>query len=496
MNKRGSSTIYLLLIMTGLITLGMIFIDVTRIVVAENRVKRAAKTAENSMLACYNRKVAIDFGLFSEGSSKATQEAVFENYFKINLDSQQSRLGLKYYLKPKECEVMLLRSLMDNETLKSQMIGSVKYKSPGKWINELAEAFNGKEINGLKEKNQEARNAREQKRALQRRQAELRGRLRTAKAEAQKAIIKELANVTDRLDKMDESMKGKSNSEAKIANHQTTQEYFANKLTTMTGLRNCSVPEAYNPGKKESGEDTKFYGYNFSGRTEEERESLDKSAMSTLVSFGTEVAAVASGSLDKLYMTDYILDRFSSFLNEKENHFYPKGETEYILSGTRNGTELEAIGKTVMKIWTIRFAINFVVEVAKSAIPEPLERLAYCLMIAGVDASNDVVALMTGYKVAALPHSPKKIELDYEDHLRLLLAMKSEEELLNGTRLMINSTSLSQGGPAVDKMGTFFHVKYRASINLLFLPVLKPELLSKHFMDGKYVIEGEEYFGY
>lgn len=496
MDRRGSSTVYLLLVMTGLIAMGLIFIDVTRIIVAENRVERAAKTAGNSLLASYNRNMALDFGLFGEGSPKASQEAVFQYYFKRNLDPEQSRLGLRYFVESKDCEVEALQNLMEDNVLKSQMIGNVKYKSPGKWIKSLAEIFSGKEIEALRGKNQEARNAREQKRALKRKQAELQARLMTVKGDAQESLIRELSNVTKTLDKMEESMNGRSNSEAKIPNSQTAGEFFSGKLNEMTGLKNCTVPGSYYPKSYSETGSGNFNGYSYRANTEEERESLDQSALKTLMEFGVGIREIASGSLDKLYMTEYIIDRFSSLLNEKEGHFYRKGEIEYIISGSRNTTELTAISLTVMKIWTIRFAINFIIDISKSLIPEPMERLAYSLMSAGLEASTDVVKLMTGYTVEALPNSPKKITLSYEDHLRILLGMKSEKNLLDGARLMVNCSSVSKGGPEISRMGTFFRVKYKASINLIFIPVLKPELFSSSFKNGKYAIEREEFFGY
>lgn len=496
MNKRGSSTVFIMIIMAGLLALGLIFIDITRIVVAENRVKRAAKTAENSVLAGYNKPDAVDFGLFGEANSKETREAIFYYYFRNNISDGQSRLGINYMVDSNDCEIEVMQDFMDDQVLKSQMIGSVKYKSPGVWVKSLVDVFDGKELEKLKEKNQEARNSREKKSELKRRLAELKSQLKTVKDDGKDALLDEITNVSGLLDIVDGAQKGKSNSEGKITDAATAKDFFSGKLIEFTGIKNCKIPAGYYPGSLLNIEDSSFAGYKSKANTEESREELDQSALSVIKEFGNGIKEAASGSVDKLFMAEYLIGRFSSLLYEKGDHFYKRGEIEYIISGSANSTELSAISTTVMKIWTIRFAINFIVDISKSLIPEPMERLAYSLMTAGIEASTDLVRLMTGYKVEALPKCSKKIELSYEDHLRLLLYMKNEKSLLDGTRLMVNASSISSGGPRVENMGTFFRVKYKASINLLFIPLLKPELLSEKFRGGKYSIEKEEYFGY
>lgn len=496
MNKRGSSTVYLMLIMAGLIGMGLIFIDITRIVVAENHVKRAAKTAENSVLAGYSRQNAISYGIFGEPSTVDTRKAIFLYYFKRNLSNGQSRLGLSYEINTKALEIEVLQNFMDDEVLKSQMISSVKYKKPGEWIKSIADIFDGKEIETLKEKNQEARNDREKKKELKRKLSELKNQLKEVKDDGKEALLDEIKNISGIIDDIDGAMKGKSNSEVKLSDVQTAKDFFIGKLNEITGIRNCTIPEEYYPVSLEIDNSDGFNGYEGAMNSEEGRETVNQSALIVIKDFGKGIKDAATGSVDKLFLAEYVIDRFSSLINEKEGHFYKKGEIEHIISGGRNTTELAAISITAMKMWTIRFAINFIVDISNSLIPEPVERLAYSLMTAGIEASTDLVKLTTGFKVPALPKCLKKIELSYEDHLRLLLYMKSEKQLVDGTRLMVNCSSISQGGPGMAEMGTFFRVKYETSIDLLFIPLLKPELLSERFKGGKYVIEREEFFGY
>lgn len=202
---------------------------------------------------------------------------------------------------------------------------------------------------------------------------------------------------------------------------------------------------------------------------------------------------------DKLYITEYVMGNFTYLTtNIERDHYFTKGEAEYILWGDRS--ELSNITKTLGTIWMLRFSINFIDSFVKSCNPEPLFRLIYAVGKAFILSCRDIAALCRGEEIALCP-SVKFIKIGYDDHLRLMLLVQSmfdEEGQLNNIRQLIQINCIQKDENF--KAGNYnMYIKGYADvkINLWFLPVLHLDKLNiPGFNKGSYIIHKEINLGY
>ncbi len=225
------------------------------------------------------------------------------------------------------------------------------------------------------------------------------------------------------------------------------------------------------------------------------------------------VAAInleAEEARNKLYMIEYIMDKFTFLTsNTVRNHYFTKGEVEYILSGKDipydavGNTELSVIISTISKLWFMRFAIDFIDIFVHSHIPHPLTRLIWALVEGSIDASVDMLRLLNGDSVNISP-SISNIKLRYSDHLRILLLMQSEKETLRKVQqlMQVNIKSIISNDEAaiafkLASCNTTINVEAEAGVNLWFLPMLNIDKLGyKQIRNGHYIMKKSIYIGY
>ncbi len=124
---RGVITIYLTIILLALFCLAGIIIDVTRIMVAENKVEGALAAAVRSNLAGYDKQLVGEYGLYA--SNVGEEET--RRYFAANLQEGEGVKLITYDICEFNLETTDLReSLLNNERFREQILQYVKYKAP------------------------------------------------------------------------------------------------------------------------------------------------------------------------------------------------------------------------------------------------------------------------------------------------------------------------------------------------------------------------------
>ncbi len=215
---------------------------------------------------------------------------------------------------------------------------------------------------------------------------------------------------------------------------------------------------------------------------------------------------------DKLYLTEYVMDRFTFITSktERTRHF-KKGEVEYILSGSDipydmpKNSQAAVVKEVMAQVWFLRFAIDAIDSFAANGIPDPFARLAWALAEGSIQACSDMLAMLAGEAVSISPGCPG-IRLQYSDHLRFLLLMQDEEVTLRRIQqlMQVNIKMGADVGPEGSredfKLGRY-QTAVRASVsvpvNLWFLPVLSLDKLGfEGFQGNRYVVEKEVYIGY
>ncbi|HEX3032560.1 MAG TPA: hypothetical protein VHS59_10020, partial [Bacillota bacterium] len=172
---------------------------------------------------------------------------------------------------------------------------------------------------------------------------------------------------------------------------------------------------------------------------------------------------------DELFINEYVLTRFPNYSMGRTNLM----DGEYVLCGGAPGTNLKA--QVIARLYPLRMALDTMAYLAFSKAPvEPLSRLIYSLSMGALQATLDVYRLLDGKTVtiaAMQPGNPldksQGLQLNYRDHLRLLLLLDSgrEQEKLDRIATLIkfrNTLDLGTVNTAVQGQATI-------SIKLWFL---------------------------
>lgn len=227
------------------------------------------------------------------------------------------------------------------------------------------------------------------------------------------------------------------------------------------------------------------------------------------------IEAAALSAAGKISTIEYVMGNFTFLTSKTErNHYFRKGEVEYIIcgndtskggSGVRN-SEYYLVSNVFLQVWALRFALDALDDFARSYVVFPPQRLAFALAEGALDSSMDMIEMMNGEGVPFLPKSLTSIRLKYSDHLRLLLLMKPEEEILRKSRQLIQVNikqlmDMKTGKTRTDfRLGDYSTViaaSVEARVNLLFLPLLKlDKLMPGSFEEGHYVIRKKIHIGY
>ena len=145
--ERGSVTIYLLIMLLALIFFLGLLVDLGRIRIAQNQLRKAANTASRSLLADYDQALKDQYGLFvmSTGGEEGRKND-FNRYLSANLAEAPAGFSLLDF-RLEESSIMMIRPLEDTAVLQQQILEEMKYRAPVDLAVEVAGRF--RELGGL-----------------------------------------------------------------------------------------------------------------------------------------------------------------------------------------------------------------------------------------------------------------------------------------------------------------------------------------------------------
>ncbi|HPL98287.1 MAG TPA: pilus assembly protein TadG-related protein [Bacillota bacterium] len=248
---------------------------------------------------------------------------------------------------------------------------------------------------------------------------------------------------------------------------------------------------------------------------EEEAERSNDAIIKTLEKLVKAIEDIASNTLEKVNTIEYVMDKYTFLTSRTERgHYFRKSEVEYIISGSDieegyspiKNTEYYVVTKVLLQVWALRFAIDTIDAFIRSTVVFPPQRLAFALAEGALDSSLDIFNMLNGEAVPICPKSFTAIRLKYSDHLKILLLMKPEEEILRRARQLIQvnikqvvdaKTELPRSDFRLGDYSTVISASVKAKVNLFFLPLLKVDrMLPGSFESGKYLIRKQIYVGY
>ena len=135
-----------------------------------------------------------------------------------------------------------------------------------------------------------------------------------------------------------------------------------------------------------------------------------------------------------------------------------------------------------------------------------IQRLSFALVEGALDSSLDMINLLNGEEVPICPKSFTAVKLKYSDHLKILLLMKPEEEIMRKARQLMQvnikhvvdaKTGLTRSDFRLGDYSTVISASVKVKVNLFFLPMLKVDrLMPGNFEDGRYIIRKQIHVGY
>ena len=138
--QKGTVTVYLAVVFMTMIVFTGVFIDLARIRVAQNQLRRITNSAVRSVMANYNTSLKNEYGLFVV-NNEVDFQGEFRKYIKVNLGSSAENnfniLGCQY----ENSELVLSQPIGNLETLKNQVLEDTKYSAPIDISRDLIQKF-------------------------------------------------------------------------------------------------------------------------------------------------------------------------------------------------------------------------------------------------------------------------------------------------------------------------------------------------------------------
>ena len=210
-----------------------------------------------------------------------------------------------------------------------------------------------------------------------------------------------------------------------------------------------------------------------------------------------------SATSEKIFLIEYIMNKYTFVTSQTpRERVLNKGEVEYILYANDlkkpydkvDNSQIVLISKALSQVWIIRFSIDAIDKFVTSSIAYPPYRIGWSLVEGAYDASSDVYRMLKGETIKLFPHCEAPIQLKYSDHLRLILLMKSEDEILRKVKELMQAEISS---PTLSNYSTKIKVSGAVKINLLFIPVFQVDkLFPNSFVNGQYIIKKETIIEY
>ncbi|MDD2211916.1 MAG: DUF5702 domain-containing protein [Clostridia bacterium] len=204
-----------------------------------------------------------------------------------------------------------------------------------------------------------------------------------------------------------------------------------------------------------------------------------------LYEMNQQIQQIARSGKDKMYFTEYILDKYTFVTSPvKRGHYFEQGEVEYLLCGNKN--ERLNISQVFFRIWSMRFALNAVDSFFLNPLPSFTVRLGKALVEGFIYATKDLLAMYGGKNVPLCASLEKAaVRLSYADHLRLLLLLQREKPQLERMRQLIQ-INLRQVEPNFElkNHAAIITGKAEVTMNLWFAPLLQLDKLGFKQIQG------------
>lgn len=453
-NRRGSITIFLIIVFAAFFVLTGVLIDAARIRLARQQLQGALDSAVRSAMADCHEGMAAEYGLYGG----IFEEKKIAGFLAANLKEKPGAFNfVKYTNIYVEVEETASASLLQNAEFRNQVLQYMKYKGPLLCTENLIEIIENCNF----DRNLEVLD-------YGQRAVELKNNLNDTQYDMG-------ASINDYEEIMEFIKNNLSFKE--LANMELIDE---KEFSAIAAEESIPQIEQYFGWEEDSLENKGYKVWRFINELQPQLEEL-----------------VSTGR-DRLFLAEYVMDKYTYLTSAtKRDHYFKKGEIEYILCG--NNSELKNLSAIFERIWFWRFAVNVLHNFCKSALADPLSRLSYALAEGFAQACADTLQIYDGKGVPFFPDMTT-LQMHYSDYLRIFLLLQEGDVQLNRMRQSIQVNMRKEYGESGFNLADYkSRGKVRAitEIDLWFLPT---QAFSKwkidRLKDGKLVIEQETGFSY
>lgn len=557
-DQRGTVTIYLVIIFLAMLLFVGVFIDLSRIKIAQNQLRRAANSSARSVMADYNSGLKNDFGLFAVNSAEANKE--MQKYINANIARPVKPVFDLLDFRYEGGNASFSYPLDSTPVLKQQILEAMKYRAPVEITTGLINKFRAiGQLAGFYDEGNEKRKS--LSRVEERIENLHNSNLKIKEAKKREEINREIEKSVRETDEIKlEIIKSEEERDLSIYDfgnalqpaykiedetvinefNQTRQrqkEEFtrieAEIKQTKEGIHAASssyqrTPEAEN---KENGrnpyyeqelrsqaefykardpEISRYFSPEIIKGTRGDFEGTGGTKADGIAGFLKNIFIKLNGQeelleiRDELYINEYALTYFSNLTSETKGgpeYPYRHTEAEYICYGGKNPK-----ASAVAELYKTRFALDTAAYFAFSKAPADLiARTIYALIMGSLQASVDTCKMVISKEdvpiAAMVPDNPLEklnLTLNYRDHLRLLLLLNSDE---NGKLARIAELIKERSGSEPAKLFTLVNGDAEVSVKLWFLPLagfgsMDSGPFGTRIVNGRCFIKKRVEFGY
>lgn len=441
LDNKGTLTTFLALIFPAILLFAGLILDAARIMIAENKIESALQSTGRSVLAGYDRDLVGEFGLYGVNG---TAEEKAREYFMKNLKENHPRFHFVFYnVTDFKMTPVSSERLTEKEVLREQIRQYMKIKGPILVSENILDLLKN---SGLPQK--------------------------AGDFEKSKNTVAESVSKQDRHD------------EVKVS--EVDMKDLFRRLQTPSFLKTIDIRDL---AELSSAQETDKAKTDVEAEIKKKAERLSHQALENIVEESGNVTSflrrlcqlaeeIAGQGRDRLYQNEYIMDKFTFLTSTTlRDHYFDKGEVEYILYGGR--TQAGNLAAVAGELFLLRFSLDTVYRFTTSTQTYPIARLVEALMLGFKDAGRDLTTLYRGEGITLFPSSltgqNSQGSLSYADHLRLLLLLQDEEVQLKRVQELIQvniRTMKGEGKKAFLLKDHYSSITVSATtqINLWFLP--------------------------
>ncbi len=442
-DQRGTITIYLVIIFLALVIFLGLFVDLARIKIAQNQLRRVANAAARSVLADYNTDLKDKYGLFVLKRPEYQQD--FHQYAATNLTvSAGTNFNLLDY-RLEDSNLIFAQPLSDPEVLKQQILDDMKYTAPIeitkglinklKPLAELVGAYQGQK---KQSESQEAVNAKFQEiRTLNRENAQIEQELQKLKRGSPPNKTISQAQTVAQLEatlqaKQDQVKRLRAEIQQQMPEFTEEPEQQTVKAGQLANQRRCQAKFGYsNLLASLLGNQVQDFS---DGKTNDQLALNNAQQVGEIVQVIQQENKLASYR-NEIYINEYALTYFTNLAQDPPaGKQATSAEVEYILYGAGQGL-MSPQARAVQQLYGTRFALDSLAYFAfsKVAPPDFIARSIYALMMGAGQATADTYQLLADPNQSVLvaemqprsanPLATTQLELNYQEHLRLFMLL-------------------------------------------------------------------------